>query len=123
MIFLALLLAILKQRQYLDTSTRSSGIAWLIQLRVGFLSSHSCRGKLVYSPNTPAFDSLVRKVNESFQDAKQIQDIADQWLEISPRITAALEQISETISNAKDTFENCTQIMSSLEAAEERVNE
>lgn len=49
--------------------------------------------------------------------------MANAWLDVSPNVTTALEQINASISNAMEVFENCTEIMVTLEAAQERVNQ
>ncbi len=84
-----------------------------------FFSFH--RGKLVYAPNTPAFARLVEKVNSTFQDIRTIQNLSDTWLGVSPQITTFLNRLEDSITNATETFENCTEIVSVLETALERI--
>ncbi len=78
------------------------------------------RGKLIYAPNNSAFDSVIRHVNESFQDLRNVQRFADRWLnEISPSLKRFVNQLdSETIENVteiiKDRFpalENATSFL------------
>lgn len=60
-----------------------------------------CRGKIIYTPRTPAFDSVIQLVNETFQDLRIVQRFADRWLtEISPSIKRFLDQLDpEMIKN------------------------
>ncbi|XP_059350163.1 phospholipid-transporting ATPase ABCA1-like [Daphnia carinata] len=52
------------------------------------------RGKIIYAPKTPAFDSVIHLVNETFQDLRIVQRSAERWLtEISPSIKRFLDQL------------------------------
>lgn len=60
-----------------------------------------CRGKIVYAPNTPPFNTLVQRVNRTFQDLQEAQDIANKWLNVlSPNITIILTRLDQLIPNA-----------------------
>lgn len=78
-------------------------------------------GKLVYAPNTPAFARLIEKVNETLQDIRAIQDLSNAWLEVSPNITLVLSRLEDTITEAVDTFQNCSGLITTLENALERI--
>lgn len=65
------------------------------------------RGKLVYTPNTPAYNRLVERVNETFQELKKVQELADFWLtEISPPLTVFLHRLEDALVNATAVIGN-----------------
>ena len=75
----------------------------------------------MYAPNTPPYTRLVEKLNTTFQDIRAIQDLANSWLDVSPKILSFLNRLEDTITNATENFENCTQISAILDNALERI--
>nr|XP_057928387.1 phospholipid-transporting ATPase ABCA1 isoform X2 [Doryrhamphus excisus] len=43
-------------------------------------------GKLLYAPNTPAVEQVMKEVNQTFQDLEIFQDLAKAWSELGPKI-------------------------------------
>ncbi|CAN9500931.1 unnamed protein product [Ophioblennius macclurei] len=48
-------------------------------------------GKLLYTPNTPAVQEVMKEVNKTFEDLQIIQELNDAWLEVGPRIKSFME--------------------------------
>ena len=85
------------------------------------------RGKLIYAPKNSAFDSVIRHVNESFQDLRNVQRFADRWLnEISPSLKRFVNQLDpETIENVteiiRDRFPALENVTSFLTNASDQI--
>lgn len=64
------------------------------------------RGKLIYTPNTPVFNRVIKQVNETFQDLKMVQNLAERWLnDISPAIKQFLNQLDpEMLQNMTENI-------------------
>ncbi|XP_054645244.1 phospholipid-transporting ATPase ABCA1-like isoform X2 [Dunckerocampus dactyliophorus] len=43
-------------------------------------------GKLLYTPNTPAVEQVMKEVNRTFQDLQILQDLSNAWSELGPKI-------------------------------------
>ncbi len=54
----------------------------------------SNRGKLIYAPNSPAFNRIIENVNVTFQELRKVQNFSKVWSqEISPALKGFLNQI------------------------------
>lgn len=85
------------------------------------------RGKLIYTPNTPAFARVIKEVNQTFQDLKVVQNISVLWLnDISPavhrfldrldpeiidNITANIDQGPSSLNNISSSISNASEII------------
>lgn len=85
----------------------------------------------MYSPHTAAFDSVIHKVNETFQDLGQVKNVSDKWLNtISPTINDALTVIDTILYNVTDFVSDhcrpnrtlCEQILGVLQNITETVS-
>ncbi|XP_061831887.2 phospholipid-transporting ATPase ABCA1 isoform X4 [Nerophis lumbriciformis] len=52
-------------------------------------------GKLLYTPDTPAVQQVMKKVNQTFQDLQIFQDLNEAWLELGPEIKKFMETSME----------------------------
>ncbi|KAL2090306.1 hypothetical protein ACEWY4_014994 [Coilia grayii] len=52
-------------------------------------------GKLLFTPDTPAVQQVMREVNKTFQDLHILEDIRGAWEEIGPRVKAFMESSVE----------------------------
>uniref|UniRef100_A0A3P8R3T4 P-type phospholipid transporter n=1 Tax=Astatotilapia calliptera TaxID=8154 RepID=A0A3P8R3T4_ASTCA len=48
-------------------------------------------GKLLYTPNTPAIQQVMKEVNKTFEDLQIIQELNEAWLEVGPQIKSYME--------------------------------
>uniref|UniRef100_A0A3B4GMZ5 P-type phospholipid transporter n=1 Tax=Pundamilia nyererei TaxID=303518 RepID=A0A3B4GMZ5_9CICH len=48
-------------------------------------------GKLLYTPNTPAVQQVMKEVNKTFEDLQIIQELNEAWLEVGPQIKSYME--------------------------------
>uniref|UniRef100_A0A669BGF6 P-type phospholipid transporter n=1 Tax=Oreochromis niloticus TaxID=8128 RepID=A0A669BGF6_ORENI len=48
-------------------------------------------GKLLYTPNTPAVQEVMKEVNKTFEDLQIIQELNEAWLEVGPQIKSYME--------------------------------
>ncbi|KAM9795719.1 phospholipid-transporting ATPase ABCA1 isoform 1-T1 [Syngnathus typhle] len=48
-------------------------------------------GKLLYTPDTPAIQQVMKEVNKTFQDLHIFKDLNDAWLEVGPEIIKTME--------------------------------
>ncbi|XP_059923489.1 phospholipid-transporting ATPase ABCA1-like [Gadus macrocephalus] len=48
-------------------------------------------GKLLYTPDTPAVQQVMKQVNKTFQDLGILQDLNEAWLEVGPAIKDYME--------------------------------
>ncbi|XP_029002815.1 phospholipid-transporting ATPase ABCA1 isoform X2 [Betta splendens] len=52
-------------------------------------------GKLLYTPNTPAVQQVMKEVNKTFTDLKLLQELNEAWEEVGPRIKSYMESSVE----------------------------
>uniref|UniRef100_A0A3Q3E5K1 Zgc:172302 n=1 Tax=Labrus bergylta TaxID=56723 RepID=A0A3Q3E5K1_9LABR len=48
-------------------------------------------GKLLYTPDTPAVQQVMKEVNKTFEDLLILQELNDAWTEVGPRIKNYME--------------------------------
>ncbi|KAF7656308.1 hypothetical protein LDENG_00043690 [Lucifuga dentata] len=48
-------------------------------------------GKLLYTPNAPAIQQVMKEVNKTFQDLQILQELNEAWMEVGPRIKNYME--------------------------------
>ncbi|XP_051930370.1 phospholipid-transporting ATPase ABCA1 [Hippocampus zosterae] len=48
-------------------------------------------GKLLYTPDTPAVQQVMKEVNKTFQDLQILKDLNEAWLEVGPEIKKNME--------------------------------
>ncbi|CAL8309859.1 unnamed protein product [Lota lota] len=48
-------------------------------------------GKLLYTPDTPAVQQVMKQVNKTFQDLGILQDLNEAWMEVGPAIRDYME--------------------------------
>ncbi|XP_061682240.1 phospholipid-transporting ATPase ABCA1 isoform X2 [Syngnathoides biaculeatus] len=48
-------------------------------------------GKLLYAPDTPAVQQVMREVNKTFQDLQIFRELNEVWLEVGPEILRIME--------------------------------
>uniref|UniRef100_A0AAZ1XAI6 Uncharacterized protein n=1 Tax=Oreochromis aureus TaxID=47969 RepID=A0AAZ1XAI6_OREAU len=48
-------------------------------------------GKLLYTPNTPAVQQVMKEVNQTLEDLQIIQELNEAWLEVGPQIKSYME--------------------------------
>uniref|UniRef100_A0A3B4GMH8 P-type phospholipid transporter n=1 Tax=Pundamilia nyererei TaxID=303518 RepID=A0A3B4GMH8_9CICH len=54
-------------------------------------------GKLLYTPNTPAVQQVMKEVNKTFEDLQIIQELNEAWLEVGPQIKSYMETSVEDL--------------------------
>uniref|UniRef100_A0A8C5D6G3 P-type phospholipid transporter n=1 Tax=Gouania willdenowi TaxID=441366 RepID=A0A8C5D6G3_GOUWI len=52
-------------------------------------------GKLLYTPDTPAVQEVMKEVNKTFEDLQILQEINDAWMEAGPQIKNFMESSVE----------------------------
>ncbi|XP_062306345.1 phospholipid-transporting ATPase ABCA1 isoform X1 [Osmerus eperlanus] len=52
-------------------------------------------GKLLYTPDTPAIQEVMKEVNRTFQDLQILEDLNSAWIEVGPRIRTYMESSVE----------------------------
>ncbi|XP_056132314.1 phospholipid-transporting ATPase ABCA1 [Lampris incognitus] len=52
-------------------------------------------GKLLYTPDTPAVQEVMKEVNKTFQDLLILQELNEAWMEVGPRIKNYMERSVE----------------------------
>ncbi|XP_041861136.1 phospholipid-transporting ATPase ABCA1 isoform X2 [Melanotaenia boesemani] len=48
-------------------------------------------GKLLYTPDTPVIQQVMKEVNKTFEDLQILQDLKEAWLEVGPQIKNYME--------------------------------
>ncbi|XP_071342125.1 phospholipid-transporting ATPase ABCA1 isoform X2 [Trachinotus anak] len=48
-------------------------------------------GKLLYTPDTPAVQKVMKEVNKTFEDLQILQELNEAWIEVGPRIKNYME--------------------------------
>ncbi|XP_076009720.1 phospholipid-transporting ATPase ABCA1 [Genypterus blacodes] len=48
-------------------------------------------GKLLYTPDTPAVQRVMKEVNKTFVDLQILQDLNEAWMEVGPQIKSYME--------------------------------
>ncbi|KAI3368623.1 hypothetical protein L3Q82_025633 [Scortum barcoo] len=43
-------------------------------------------GKLLYTPNSPAIERVMKEVNKTFEDLQILQELKEAWIEVGPQI-------------------------------------
>ncbi|XP_029285305.1 LOW QUALITY PROTEIN: ATP-binding cassette sub-family A member 1 [Cottoperca gobio] len=52
-------------------------------------------GKLLYTPDTPAVQEVMKEVNKTFEDLQILQELNEAWMEVGPRIKTYMENSVE----------------------------
>ncbi|KAM3876265.1 phospholipid-transporting ATPase ABCA1 [Diretmus argenteus] len=52
-------------------------------------------GKLLYTPDTPAVQRVMKEVNKTFQDLQILQEVNEAWVEVGPQIKSYMESSVE----------------------------
>ncbi|XP_069558445.1 phospholipid-transporting ATPase ABCA1 isoform X1 [Brachyistius frenatus] len=52
-------------------------------------------GKLLYTPDTPAVQQVMKEVNKTFEDLQILQELNEAWMEVGPRIKNYMESSVE----------------------------
>uniref|UniRef100_A0A8C9XBN0 P-type phospholipid transporter n=1 Tax=Sander lucioperca TaxID=283035 RepID=A0A8C9XBN0_SANLU len=52
-------------------------------------------GKLLYTPDTPAVQQVMKEVNKTFEDLQVLQELNEAWLEVGPQIKSYMESSVE----------------------------
>uniref|UniRef100_A0A3Q3RRV2 P-type phospholipid transporter n=1 Tax=Mastacembelus armatus TaxID=205130 RepID=A0A3Q3RRV2_9TELE len=52
-------------------------------------------GKLLYTPNTPAVQQVMKEVNKTFEDLQILLELNEAWIEVGPRIKNYMESSVE----------------------------
>uniref|UniRef100_A0A3Q1IMF9 P-type phospholipid transporter n=1 Tax=Anabas testudineus TaxID=64144 RepID=A0A3Q1IMF9_ANATE len=52
-------------------------------------------GKLLYTPNTPAVQQVMKEVNKTFADLRLLQELNEAWIEVGPQIKNYMESSVE----------------------------
>ncbi|KAM9848252.1 phospholipid-transporting ATPase ABCA1 [Aulostomus maculatus] len=52
-------------------------------------------GKLLYTPDTPAIQRVMREVNQTFQDLQILQELNGAWMEVGPQVKNYMESSVE----------------------------
>ncbi|KAL7396790.1 hypothetical protein ABVT39_011869 [Epinephelus coioides] len=52
-------------------------------------------GKLLYTPDTPAVQQIMKEVNKTFEDLQILQELNEAWMEVGPRIKNYMESSVE----------------------------
>ncbi|XP_068174679.1 phospholipid-transporting ATPase ABCA1 isoform X2 [Antennarius striatus] len=52
-------------------------------------------GKLLYTPDTPAVQEVMKEVNKTFEDLQILLNVNDAWMEVGPRIKDYMENSVE----------------------------
>nr|QST14975.1 ABCA1-1 protein [Diaphanosoma celebensis] len=74
------------------------------------------RGKIIYSPKGPAFDTIVQMVNSTFKELQTAQKVADLWLSvISPEIRKWLDSLENTPLNITDQIDSIYEALDNLD--------
>lgn len=90
---------------HLSLFTLTSGIVFKLYIISRMLVRYGnlFRGKLVYAPNTTAFNQVVQKVNETFQELQKVQNASQIWLDtISPNVMEVLQVLEVALNNATE---------------------
>ncbi|XP_070764458.1 phospholipid-transporting ATPase ABCA1 [Enoplosus armatus] len=52
-------------------------------------------GKLLYTPDTPAIQQVMKEVNKTFEDLQILQELNEAWMEVGPQIKNYMESSVE----------------------------
>uniref|UniRef100_A0A8D3BI63 P-type phospholipid transporter n=1 Tax=Scophthalmus maximus TaxID=52904 RepID=A0A8D3BI63_SCOMX len=52
-------------------------------------------GKLLYTPDTPAIQQVMKEVNKTFEDLQILQQLNEAWMEVGPRVKRYMESSVE----------------------------
>uniref|UniRef100_G3P0K8 P-type phospholipid transporter n=1 Tax=Gasterosteus aculeatus aculeatus TaxID=481459 RepID=G3P0K8_GASAC len=52
-------------------------------------------GKLLYTPDTPAIQQVMKEVNKTFEDMQILQELNAAWMEVGPRVKTFMESSVE----------------------------
>ncbi|XP_037325366.2 phospholipid-transporting ATPase ABCA1 isoform X1 [Pungitius pungitius] len=52
-------------------------------------------GKLLYTPDTPAVQQVMKEVNKTFEDMQILQELNAAWMEVGPRVKTYMESSVE----------------------------
>ncbi|KAM9761903.1 phospholipid-transporting ATPase ABCA1 isoform 1-T1 [Menidia menidia] len=52
-------------------------------------------GKVLYTPDNPAVQKIMKEVNKTFEDMQILQDLSDAWEEVGPQIKNYMENSAE----------------------------
>nr|XP_043900156.1 phospholipid-transporting ATPase ABCA1 isoform X1 [Solea senegalensis] len=52
-------------------------------------------GKLLYTPNTPVIQQVMKEMNKTFEDLQILQQLNEAWMEVGPRVKNYMESSAE----------------------------
>ncbi|KAF3835266.1 hypothetical protein F7725_027824 [Dissostichus mawsoni] len=60
-------------------------------------------GKLLYTPDTPAVQEVMKEVNKPFEDLQILQELNEAWMEVGPRVKYYMENRFVEASRGRST--------------------